>query len=320
VVPPRDPTLFSAQTFAFAELNEDSAAALLGRTLPDGGGDTLYNMASTPGALARAWIEVDGSVLEGGNTATTPTLRSDAAGVQVGADAAVAGQLRLGVALGYDKSWLSDGLGSSGTEELFRASLYGSQPLGPIGISAVLSWAHGWDDTTRATGVGAAVASRGTDDVTGAVQASAPFQLSETKVTPAAGIIVTHLSGPSFIEGDAVNGAFAVAGQSASTTFVTPFVNLALSHAFQSGGVTWTPDVEIGYRHDQAAQGAAFALTAADGTVFGPYRVGLDQNAATFGASLTAHEHGWTLYLKYRGEVSSNWNDQDIAIGMRLAF
>jgi uncharacterized protein with beta-barrel porin domain len=312
--------LFSMQTFAFAELNQDSAKALLGRTLPDGGGDTFYNMAATPGATARAWIEVDGSFLDGGGTASTPSFRSDAAGVQVGADATVAGDLRLGVALGYDKSWLSDSLGSSGTEELFRASLYGSQPLGPIGISAVLSWAHGWDDTTRATGVGAAVAARGTDDFTGAVEASAPFVLSMAKVTPAAGIIVTHLSGPSFVETDNVSSAFAVDGQGDAKTFVTPFVDLGVSHAFQSGGVTWTPDVVVGYRYDQAAAGSAFVLTSVDGTGFGPYRVGLNNNAVTYGASLTAHAHGWTLFIKYRAAASSNWTDQDVAAGLRLAF
>jgi hypothetical protein len=117
-----------------------------------------------------------------------------------------------------------------------------------------------------------------------------------------------------------LSSAFAVDGQGAPVTFVTPFVSLGLSHAFQSGAITYTPALEIGYRHDEAAAGAAFALTAADGTSFGPYRLGLDENAATFGASLTAHENGWTLDLRYRGEASSNWNNQSIALGLRLAF
>ncbi len=321
-VPPRDAALFSAQTFAFAALNEDSAMALLGRSLPDGGGNTFFNMADTGGDKGRAWIQLDTGTLRGDQTAASPVFHADNAGVQAGADATLAGNARLGAALGYDQDWLRDGYGGTGREQVFRASVYGSASLGPIGVSAAASWAHAWDDTGRATGAGDAGASRGTNAFTGAVQVAAPLAMDRVLVTPAVGVIVTHLTGPGFGETSPVdNGAFAVIGQGAAVTFVSPFAKIGVSRSFTDvAGVTWTPDAEIGYRRDGAAAGGAFSLTAVDGTAFTGNRVGLDKDAALLGASLTAHRMGWTVFVKYRAEVARNWTDQSVAAGLRLAF
>jgi outer membrane autotransporter protein len=321
-IAPFDATIFSDQTVAFMTLNQDAVSALLGRSLPDGGGDTFYNLASAGGDASRLWIQIEASTLRADAASLTPSFRSDATGVDVGGDVTVAAGLRLGVALGYDKSWLSDGDGGSANEELFRASLYGSQSLGPIGLSGAVSWAHAWDHTDRATGAGPAVASRTTNDLIGAIQASAPFTFSGVTASPSVGVVVSHLSGASFAEFDPVDeGAFAVTGQGVAQTFVAPFAKIGLSRAFvTSSGLTWTPDVEAGYREDASARGGAFTLTAADGTVFYGNRAALDRGAGLLGASLTLHRNGWTLYVKYRAEVASGWTDQSFAAGLRIAF
>jgi hypothetical protein len=186
----------------------------------------------------------------------------------------------------------------------------------------VASWAHAWDDTGRATGAGDAGASRETNALTGAVQASAPFTVQQVVFTPAAGVIVTHMTGRGFAETDSVdNGAFAVSGQGPAVTFVSPFAKIGVSRSFtDNGGVTWTPDAEVGYRRDGAAEGRAFTLTAVDGTSFAGNRIGLDKGSALLGASLTAHKTGWTVFVKYRAEVAGNWTDQSVAAGLRLAF
>ncbi len=276
-------------------------------------------MADTGGDKGRAWIELDSSTLRGD---ASGTFHADDAGVQAGVDATLPGSARVGAALGYDESWLRDGYGGTGREQVFRASLYGSVIAGPIGVSGMVSWAHAWDDTGRATGAGDAGASRGTDAFTGAVQAAAPFSVQGLTFTPAAGVIITRLNGPSFAETDPVaDGAFAVTGQGAGTTFVSPFAKVGVSTAFKSAsGVTWTPEMELGYRRDEAAEGAAFTLTAVDGTAFAGNRIGLGKGAALMGAGLTAHRTGWTVFIKYRAEVAGTWTNQSLAAGLRIAF
>jgi hypothetical protein len=125
-------------------------------------------------------------------------------------------------------------------------------------------------------------------------------------VTPAAGVMFSRVTFGSFSETDLVSSAFAVKGQGQSATFASPYVSVGLSQAFvSSGGLSITPDAEIGYRDNQAAQGERFSLTAADSTVFTGNRVGLEEGTAFFGASLTAHQGQWTAFAKYRAQAAS---------------
>jgi uncharacterized protein with beta-barrel porin domain len=277
-------------------------------------------MASTPDSAGRGWVQIDGSTL-GVDTSAAPGFHSDGSGIQVGADVTVAAHTRIGAAFGYSSSWLHDSYGSSGNQSLYRGSLYGYQGLGPIALSAVVSYAHTSNDTRRYTGAGDADASRGTNEVTGAVQAAVPFDLGGATVTPAAGVLISRLGSSAFTETDGVSAAFAVTGVGMATTFVTPYALASVSKAFTDGkGLTIAPEAEIGYRHDEAAQGGAFTLTAADGTVFTGNRVGLAKGAAIFGVGITAGRDRWTAYIKYRGEAASQWSDQSAVVGVRMAF
>ena len=88
-------------------------------------------------------------------------------------------------------------------------------------------------------------------------------------MTPAAGVLISRLGSSAFTETDGVSAAFALTGVGLATTFVTPYALASVSKSFTDGkGFTISPEAEIGYRHDEAAQGGAFTLTAADGTVF----------------------------------------------------
>ena len=275
MIAPRDAGIYAAQDFAFAEINQDAVSALLGRPLPDGGGDTFENVTSTGGPEARAWIQVVGLFLNGG----APGLQSAAGGVEAGADAAVGSGGRLGAALGYEGANVSDSAGGSGSQTIFRVSGYGSQAFGGVVLSAAVSYAHGWDNTDRASGFGPSTTSRGSDAVTGAAQRAAPFDAGGLKVTPAVGVLISSLTGGSFTEHNAVDAGFAVTGSETSLTAVSPFATVGLSHAFVGGdGLAITPDVQLGYRYDGAGAGRV-TLVAEDGTLFAGNRIDPNPNA-----------------------------------------
>ena len=312
---PRDPALFSEAAFAFAEANQDAARSLLARTRPDGGGGAFYNLAPGGAVRARGWMDVTGQVLD------PAAFRSTSGGIEGGGDVDFGSGLRVGGALAYESAHLTDPDGGSAGQSFVRVSLYGSQTLGAVGFSASLSYAHASENFQRATGFGEATASRGVDDVAGAVQGSLPFQSGGTWVTPAAGVQVSDVSAAAFAETDAASSAFALTGPATRGTAVSPYVSLALSHAFATpGGGEVTPDVEVGYRYDALASGLSQTLIAADGTVFPGNRAGLDRSSALLGASLTAHKGAWTGFVSYKASVAGDWNNQSISAGLRFAF
>lgn len=317
VVAPRDSGLYGAADFGFAESNEDSITALLGRTLANGGGNTFYNLAPVGGPAARGWMQAIGGFID-----PSGHFRSSSGGLEGGADIAVSDSGRLGGAIGYEAGSLSDSYGGSDNQSLYRVSLYASQTLGSVGLSAALSYAHENDKDSRASGFGASVSLRGTDAVTGAVQIAAPFDVGGVSVNPAAGLIVSYVSTGAFAETNVANPAFAVSGTGANWTGVSPFAQVGISKEFTAGqGMKIVPDALIGYRYDAAASGGPVpTLIAADGTPFAAPRAGLNPNSALLGLSLTAHQGSWTAYLKYRASVARDWNDQSVDVGVRLAF
>ena len=298
----------------------EAVTGLLGRTLPDGGGNTFYNSASAGSPGVRGWIQADGGTLSIDQSARNPHGTADTAGLQGGFDV-TAGTARIGLALAYDYQWLHDRDGGKARENGVQVSLYGSQSLGPIGLSAVISYAHGSDLVNRATGIGQASATRSLNEYSGAVQLSAPFRSGGVDVTPAAGVYVSDLTSNAFSETFAPSAVFAVNGSAKGFTSVSPFINVGFSHAFvSSNGMTITPDVLVGYRYDAGAPGQDQTLVASDGTVFAGNRVGLSRSTGILGGSLTATEGGWTALIKYRADIASGWLDQSVNVGARVAF
>jgi hypothetical protein len=314
-VAPRDPTLFSIAAFAFAEDNQDAAQSLLARSRSDGGGDASYSLSPNGGPRARGWMDVTGSVLD------PAAFRSTSAGIEGGADVDLSGGLRIGGALAYEDAHLTDSASGWANQDYGRVSLYASQTVGAVGLSASLSYAHADESLSRAPGFGRATSSRGVDDVSGAFEASAPIQTGGTWVTPSVGVLVSDLSAGAFAETDGASSAFALRGLAASNVAVSPYATVGVSHVFvtQAGGEL-TPDVQVGYRYDGLASGLSQTLVAADGTPFVGNRADLGRSSALLGASLSFHQANWSVYVKYRATVAGDWNNQSFDLGLRYAF
>jgi fibronectin-binding autotransporter adhesin len=315
-VAPRDGRLFSDAAFVVGERGEDAAQALLGRTLPDGGGDTFYNLdPDGDPARARGWMDVTGALIHAGG------FRDSSGGIEGGADVDLGSGLRLGGALSYQSDQLKDDEGSGASQSLVRFSLYASQTIGPIGFSADLSWGDARERLDRDTGFGFAGSSRTVQDLDGAFEAAAPIRAGGTWIIPTAGLVVSDLAARAFAETDPAASAFALTGAASSGVAVSPFATIALAHSFERpDGLEVTPDLDVGYRFDALAGGLAQTLVAADVTAFPGNRAGLSRSSALVGASVTAHKGGLTGYASYRATVAARWSDQTLSLGLRLVF
>ena len=140
-------------------------------------------------------------------------------------------------------------------------------------------------------------------------------------ITPAAGVLISGVSGGAFSETNPLSAAFAVTGTDQSRTLVSPYAVIGVSHAFTSGdGMVVAPGIQVGYRYDAAAQGGRVTLVAPDGTVFDNIQFERNRNSALVGASVTASQGRWTGFVKYRASLSSNWTDEAVEAGFRLGF
>jgi hypothetical protein len=321
VVAPADEQIFSGQTFAFAAANEQDAIALLSRTNADGSGHSSYNLGVAAGPRFRTWLQAGASDLRASGARIPLRFQSSNYTVEGGADATLGRAGRLGVAIGYDRQTLGDAFGGNGRSDTLRVSVYASQPLGPIGLSAVGSYAHAWSDTDRATGIGAAHARRAATQWLGGAQTAIPFQLAGVTITPIAGVIVSRLQIDGFAEQSGASPPFLVSGRQSARTFITPFAQIGWSYTVErADGMQIIPDIQIGYRHSEAARGMPVTLVAQDGTSFAGNRIDFSQDSLSLGTSLTVHKGRWTGFVTYRGQFGSSWQANGGAVGVRLAL
>lgn len=320
VVAPADATLYSAQALAFADKNTLAAIGLLNRTLADGGGNTFFNMATEPGPRVRLWTELSGDGLGASARDDRPRFQASDVSWVVGGEATMGASARLGTALAYDHADIGDGAGGRGEAQSVRASLYGSQPIGPAAVAGALGYSQAWMETRRQTGLGLADSDHTESDTFGALQIAAPLQAGDLLVTPVVGAVISRLQGEGFQE-KAPQAAFAVTGRQQAQVRLTPYALLGLTRSFQGPGqILWTPDAQFGFRWDRTASGSAFTLVAADGTAFEGNRALIHSESVTVGAGLTAHKDRWTAFARYRGVLASDWNEQTFTIGFRLAL
>lgn len=315
VIAPTDGQLFSEQITGFMASNEVRAIGLLGRTQADGGGNSFFNPEIGEARRARFWMEGTGHTL-GANA-----FRASSAGAQFGGDVTLGATGRVGLAFAYERSWLDDTAGGTGRGNNIHASVYASQPIGSVGLSASFTYSHASMKARRPTGAGIADANRDLTGLTAAVQISAPIAVRGALLTPAIGVVASRLEADAFHETGGGLPGFAVAGLDRDKSFVSPFASIGLSYALSGrGGVTWVPDAEIGYRRSSVARGVDTVLIAEDGTVFAGNRIALDRNVIRAGASLSAHKGRWTAYVRYRAEVSNASTGHGGVLGMRLAL
>jgi uncharacterized protein with beta-barrel porin domain len=300
------------------------AAAAAANATP--GSSTAAQMASAIGNAfcgAGGWIEATGtdSNIDASNGA--PSYNATTAGFLAGIDTEVNNSgTRLGVAVGYDQSWLKDSQDGSGNLNTVRAGLYGSQVLGVFTLAGDLMYGHTNTNSTRQTGIGAVGGSTDANLLSGGVQAGMTQQVLGYNITPAFGLRVAGVESGGFVEsGSGILAPFKVTGSSSAYESIQPFVSVNISRSFlTASGVTVTPDITAGYFYEAADWGKFVALKAADGTGFKSAYNSLDPNIARLSLGLSAGENNWSLYAKYAAYLTGNFTAQTGEAGLQIKF
>jgi hypothetical protein len=349
LVTPGDDGVFNAQTQAMADSAQQANTSLLGKASQGAGAgssaaaacaaeagaaqNTATGSATTASRMASAvasafcgaggWIEATGTEMNAGGSGGADDYHADTGGFLAGVDKAVNNiGTRIGLAVGYDESWLHDGGGGKADVDTVRVGLYASQPIGRFTIAADVMYGHGDNHTHRATGIGQANGSYGTNIYSGAVQGSTELFLGPVELVPAAGVRIAHIASGSFAEtGGGFIPAFAVSSNGTDYTSVQPFVNMGLSHSFLSAsGMTVTPSAGVGFIYEAGDRGKAVDVTAGDFTSFAATHNNLDRATAVLSAGIAAGRDNWSLFAHYTAYVSGNWTSQTAEAGLQVKF
>ena len=346
-VTPADDSIYAAQVEEMATAAQQANDSLLGHAtdalsgddearreacaaaerVPTGGTSTASRMASAMASAfcgAGGWVEATGTAMSVDGSGDAPAFHAATGGFLAGIDKAVGPYGgRLGLAVGYDETWLHDDAGGKATIGTTRVGLYGAQPLGRFALAGDIMYGHADNTTERATGIGQARSDHGSDIISGAVQVSTGLgSFGGFAFTPAAGLRVAHVSGGGFTEsGAGYVPLFAVSGSSPDTTSVQPFVKLGISRDFVTQShIVITPSASIGYDYEVGDRGRRASVTSGDGTAFSTGANRLNASAANVSAGLSVGKGAWSLYARYSAYLSGNWTAQSGEAGLQVKF
>ncbi|OYV58790.1 MAG: hypothetical protein B7Z71_09410 [Acidocella sp. 21-58-7] len=272
---------------------------------------------------------------EGGWVAATGSLNhTDASGGAAAYDANTEGFLagvdkpvgtagtRLGFAVGFDHTNLTDKAGGSGNMDTTRVALYGSQPLGNFTLAATVGYGFASNSTARNSGFGSFNENNSLGIFSAGLQGSTHISLGAVDLAPAAGIKIASVESTNFSEpSSGTNGAFAVSGRTPQYTSVQPYIEARISESFlTASNVVISPDALIGYEYETDAHGVATNVQFSTGGGYQTLHSNLDQGDALISAGLSAVKNNWTLYLTYTGRIAGNWNTQTGEAGLRIKF
>jgi hypothetical protein len=330
VVAPADDSVFADAAQAMVLSGQQTSAALLGHAgqaetacvpqpaLAAARSGTASIAAAMAGAVCKAggWIEATGALdhVDGGYSTQGGGFL---AGLdrEVGADGA-----KLGMAVGYDETALSEKAGGEANTGTMRLGLYGTQPIGGFDVSADITDGFASTTTSRASGIGRAKAHDYGNSVAGAVQLSHPLLADGFTLTPAAGMQAAVVTTGTYDE-TARLAAFALKARNGSNGSLAPYARMAVSRDFMAPqGVTVTPLVQAGVDYEAGNPDHGPHLTAADGTVFASAAPHLAPVGAQFGAGLTASRANMSLVAKYTAAVAGNWTGQTAEAEWEVRF
>jgi uncharacterized protein with beta-barrel porin domain len=346
IINPTDASIFSAQTQALAQTSDSDTASLLDKAIaggaaaspacaaqaplaPDktGAAGSSARMASTLASVfcgAGGWVEATGALDHANSAGGAPAYNANTAGFLAGVDELIGpAGTRLGFAVGYDKTYLSDKAGGGGQMGTTRVALYGAQPVGAITLAGVIAYGNASNSTSRATGAGNLSENNSVSIWSGGLMASTTVTLGKLSLIPAVGLRVASVGGGSGFNESAsgLATAFAVSGKTSQYNSVQPYALIEAKQSFLTASrIAITPDAKIGYEYEAGNRGVATTLVGDDGTIFQSTHNDLDQSDALLSAGITASKNNWTLFATYTAHIAGNWNDQTAEAGLRVTF
>jgi autotransporter-associated beta strand protein len=328
VVRPQDGGFYASVMQVANLIGQQSMTTVLDATLRPadmscGNGGSAHANAVTPSCSNGLWTQYSGSStdLTGNNG-----LNSTAFGLQGGADMATGEFMHVGVEAGLDRINSNDHNGSYGHVDNVHGGIYAFAYAGPLVISGMVDEAHGSYRLYRQTGIGHASANPDGDTTAAALQVAWPISAAQWEVTPTVGALYQHQRLDGFnervISTSPLASAFTLRGRDSTYTTMQPYASVSFTRPFVTGGVSYVPQFELGYRYDaRNSNGAVVNTLSQDGTPFALRSDAMGRSMTTVGARVTAQAGAsWNLYLDYQGQFASHLNDNALSVGFTKMF
>jgi hypothetical protein len=320
-VAPADDALFAQTNQAMTLEGEQASEALLDHAGGSSGGCAkLAGGTGIAGALAAGfcqaggWVEASGSRLD-----VSGAFGAGNAGFLAGVDRLV-GAARLGLAVGYDDTDLTDKAGGKAGVGTVRLGIYGALPVGALVLSGDVMDGLSSANFSRNTEAGYAASEAGGNVFAGAVQVAMPMRLDGVLLQPAAGLDFAHVSTGGFAE-TAPYSAFAVHTAASGGTGLRPYARVAVSQTFVTASqLVVTPTVSLGVSYQTGDAGGGVRMTTQDGSGFSASAPQLNGAAAQVMAGVSAARGNFSVTAKYEAELAGNWASQSVEAEMELKF
>jgi autotransporter-associated beta strand protein len=328
VVEPLDGSLFgnlmrSVNLTGQQDMDSVLDAGVISRDTPCGADNASHMQNVTNACSNGAWAQYTGSSisLNGANGSN-----STAFGLLGGADFAVGDVVHLGVQAGVGQVNGNDTTGGNGRVDNVHGGLYAYADAGPLVLSGVVDAMHSDYHFNRTTGIGMATSAPSGNMQSAGVQAAWPLQVTQWQLTPKLGALYQRQTLGGFAETlnstNALASSFPVDGARSRYTSLQPYALLAIDHRFVASGVTYLPELSLGYRYDTHNAATPIVQVAAqDGTVFDLPAATQARGMGTVNARITAQAGAsWSLYANYQGFFGSGLRDNALSVGFTKHF
>jgi outer membrane autotransporter protein len=272
---------------------------------------------------AALWSRAFGSWGNWDGDGNAAGMDRDIGGFFLGADALVAGDVRLGVMGGYSRSSFDvDGRASSGSADTWTLGVYGGGDWNAFSLKGGAAYSWQGVDTTRSvafTGFADSL-SASYDARTAQVYGEAAYALDAGPALfePFANLAYVDLSSDDFTESGG-GAALAASGDDAGATFTT--LGLRAVTPVALGGMDATLRGMLGWRHAFGDLTPEQALAFSGGDVFTVAGVPVAEDAlaldAGFDMQISANA---TLGLSYSGQFGSGFADQGVRADLAIGF
>jgi fibronectin-binding autotransporter adhesin len=328
VVAPHDSAIYANFMRSASLIGQQSLATVLGATLRPGdngcaGADVTRTNTVTTSCTGGLWAQYSGGSdsLSGSNG-----LNSTSFGLQFGADRSIGEVVHVGVAAGLDRINGNDHDGGNGSIDNVHGGVYAFANTGSLVVSGLIDEAHGSYRVSRQTGIGFSTASPDGNTTAAGIQVAWPMAAAQWQITPTLGALYQHQSLDGFNEtAVSVNplaSAFLVQGMHSTYNTLQPYASVSFVRPFVAQGISYVPQVSLGYRYDtRNANSPVVNTMAQDGTPFALQGDALGRGTTTVGARITAQAGAsWNLYLDYQGQFANHLDDNALSVGFTKHF
>ena len=272
------------------------------------------------------WTRAYGSVGSVDATANTAALDTSAAGVMIGADAAM-GDVRLGVFAGYQHGeYDADDIGSSSSDDAYQIGAYAGTKLGSLRLSG--GGAYTWHDieTTRNVVVGTLAehlegdTNAGSAQVFGEIGYAFDLAVKQTPVElmPFAGVDYIHLDTDGYAE---TGGAAALTVEDATSDLTYTTLGLRAATTVRAASKAVRLSAMAGWRHAFGDTTPVTTNSFAGGSAFQVDGAPIDEDVAVVGAGVGfGITEKASLSLDYSGQFSENAMQNEGSARFSLKF